>query len=227
MILPLMLLFSSLAMANTTSYEGVATVKGKVVYTEKHQLKLDDKGAIVESETTYLDPEGKTVGILKNNYQQSLNVPDHMMDDIRKKNKHGTRLKNNKIELFNQDGDEKEETEIIENKNDKGLIVASQGLHYYLISNYEKMKTEQKFLLKFLIPGRLDSYKFILSYKGKSKDGLDEFEVEIDNWILRMFAPSLILRYQPETKRLIYYKGLSNLSDEKGEMMSVEINYKY
>ncbi len=226
MIFPLMFLFSFLATANTTSYEGVATVKGRVVYTEKHQLKLDEKGTILESETTYQDPSGKTVGILKNNYQQSLNVPDHLMDDLRKKNKHGTRLKNGKIELFNQDGDEKEETELIQNKNDKGLIVASQGLHYYLIGNYEKMKV-QKFLLKFLIPGRLDSYKFVLSYKGKTKDGLDEFEVEIDNWILRMFAPSLILRYHPETKRLIYYKGLSNLSDEKGEMMSVEINYKY
>lgn len=216
----------SLSFAQTSKYTGVATLKGKTVYTEVHELKYDEKKNILESTTTYTDASGKVVGLLSNNYQKSLNIPDHLMNDIRKKTKHGTRLKDDKIELFSQDEGEKEETKLIEKNPKKGLTVASQGLHYYLITHYDEMKVKN-FLLNFLIPGKLDSYKFILSYKGKDKAGLDEFEVEIDNWFLRLFAPSLTLKYDPETKHLIYYKGLSNLSDENGEMMSVEINYKY
>ena len=212
--------------ANLTSYEGVAKVKGKVVYTEKHQLKYDDKNKLFETETIYADPTGQTVGVLKNNYTLSLTVPDHTMDDLRSKNKHGTRLKNDKIELFNQDNGEDEETKKITAKSDDRLIVASQGLHYYLVANYEEVKKKKKVPLLFLIPGRLDSYEFVLKYKG-IKNEVDEFEVEINNWFLKIFAPSLILHYEPKTKHLVYYKGLSNLKNEKGEMMSVEINYKY
>jgi vacuolar-type H+-ATPase subunit F/Vma7 len=211
--------------ATTLTYEGVAKIKGKVVYTEKHEIKYDNK-KLIETETTYSDSAGKTVGVLKNNYELSLTVPDHTMDDIRSNNKHGTRLKGNQIELFNQDAGKEEETKKIENKSDDGLIVASQGLHYYLVENYEELKKKKVVPLLFLIPGRLDSYEFVLKYKGL-KNEVDEFEVEINNWFLKLFAPSLILNYDPKTKQLVYYKGLSNLKNEKGEMMSVEINYKY
>ncbi len=222
----LLLILSFSCFAETLTYEGVATIKGKTIYIEKHRVELNSKGQVLESETKYTDPSGTLLGVLKNDYRKVINIPDHEMHDIRKKTKHGTRLKGEQIELFSQDEGEKEETKVIKNKVDKGLIVASQGLHYYLISHFEEMKVK-KFPLKFLIPGKLDSYTFILSYLGKTKDGLDEFEVEIDNWFLRLFAPSLILKYHPDTKHLIYYKGLSNLASEKGEMMSVEINYSY
>ena len=219
-------LISFSVQAEVFKYEGIATIKGKTVYTEKHEYTTNEKGEVVESKTLYLGVNGETVGDLKNDYRPSLSLPEHRMEDNRRKNYHGVRYIDGKIQLFNQNKNEKEETEFIENNPKKGLMVASQGLHYYVVSNFEKMKVKD-FTLQFLIPGRLDSYRFVWNYLGKDKDGLEEFEVKIDNWILRMFAPSLLMKYHPETKRLIYYKGLSNIEDDKGEMMNVEINYKY
>lgn len=212
--------------AATFKYEGEAKIKGKLVYTEKHQYTTGANGEVLESEAQYLDANGVLIGEVKNDHRSSLSVPAHTMKDIRKKNKHGVRYQVGEIELFTQDDGEKEKFSKIKNDPKKGLMVASQGLHYYVVANFEKMKVKD-FPLQFLIPGRLDSYRFVWSYMGKNKDGQEEFEVEIDNWFLKLFAPKLKLQYNAETKRLVYYKGLSNISDDKGEMMNVEITYKY
>ena len=79
----------------------------------------------------------------------------------------------------------------------------------------------------FLTPGNLDYYNFLLNYIGVNKKGLVELDIKISNFILRMFVSKLELQYEPKTKRLIQYKGLSNLSDDNDKMQAVTIKYKY
>jgi hypothetical protein len=90
----------------------------------------------------------------------------------------------------------------------------------------EEIISAKKLDLLFLIPGRLDAYNFYLKVKKSSSETV-EFDIEIDNWFLRMFAPKLELVYDRKKGRLLLYKGLSNLTDENKKMMNVEISYKY
>lgn len=225
-LLTFMLILTGLAYGETQVYEGEARLEGKIVYIEKHSSVWAD-GKVKSSVTEYISPDGKPLATLTNDYSKSLNIPAHTMIDHFHKNKHGVRYQNDKIVMFNQDDGEKEETEKIEPDDFKGkLMVAGQGLHYYFINHTEDIISKGKLDIRFIIPGRLDSYNFFLKMKKTSSD-IAEFEIEIDNWFLRMFAPKLELVYDRKKGRLLRYKGLSNIRDKNKEIMKVDITYKY
>jgi hypothetical protein len=220
------LLFSALAYGETQVYQGQASKDGKIVYLEKHIVEFQDK-KVVRSVTEYSDPSGKVLGILKNSYQKSLNAPEHEMSDPIHKNNHGVRYEGDKLIMFNKDAGSSEETSVLDKKDGKGkLVVGGQGLHYYLTGNMEDVIKRGKVDLKFLIPGRLDAYNFYLKVMKVEEDKV-HFDIEIDNWFLKLFAPKLKLIYSRKNPRLIKYSGLSNITDSNKKMMNVEIEYKY
>lgn len=217
---------NSIAYGDTQVYRGEAKLKGKLVYNELHTI-IQENGKIISSETVYTNPKGDIIARLTNSYSQSLNLPEHTMQDIRHKNIHGLKYLNGSPVMFNQDDKESEETKKIEMKDYKGkLVVGGQGLHYYLVSNFETVVKNKTLKLKFIIPGRLDAYDFYLKFIGQS-EGKVIFEVEIDNWFLKLFAPKLNMVYDAKLKRLLSYSGLSNIRTEDKEMMNVDIDYIY
>lgn len=224
-VLYLICFFPFMLYAKTQVYSGEATSDGKFVYREIHTIDLDG-GKVKTSETVYTDSQNKIIGRLKNDYEKSLSVPEHLMEDLLHKSKHGVRYKGNLPVMFNQEED-KEETKTIDPDAFKGkLLVGGQGLHYYIVENLEKILKDGKVDLKFLVPGRLDAYDFYLKVVKRDTERV-EIEIEIDNWFLRLFAPKLRLIYGTKSKRLLHYSGLSNIRNEKKEIMNVKINYTY
>jgi hypothetical protein len=221
-----LIFFHHFANGDTQLYKGVAKLKGKLVYSESHTINLEN-GKIKSSETVYTDPEGNILARLTNDYSKSISLPEHLMQDIRHKNKHGLRYLQNTPVMFNQDDKEEEESKKIKPSDYKGqLLVGGQGLHYYLITNFEDVLKKETLKLKFVIPGRLDVYDFYLKVVSKSPEKV-VFEVEIDNWFLKLFAPKLKMIYDPMKKRLLSYSGLSNIRTQEKEMMNVDIEYLY
>lgn len=216
--------FTFFVYAGTQVYTGEARTDGKVVYREKHSVEWNND-LPVSSLTIYEDPSGKPIGRLRNTYTKNLNAPEHVMDDLIHGSQHGVRYMNDKLIMFSKSEDEKEETKKID-EEDKKLIVGGQGFHYYLVTHLEEVIKKGKLDLLFLIPGRLDAYDFYLKVKEKTETKVT-FEIEIDNWFLRLFAPKLVLEYDRNNKRLLKYRGLSNLKNDKNEMMNVEITYNY
>lgn len=220
------LIFPILAYSEAQVYRGEAKVDGKKVYEEIHTVEMEGKN-ILSSLTEYKSPSGKLLGVLKNDYAKSLNAPVHTMDDPVHKNKHGLRYDGDTLVLFNQDNGENEETKKLDKDDLKGkLVVGGQGLHYYLVSNLEEVIKKGELDLKFLIPGRLDAYNFYLKIVKKTEEQV-HIEIEIDNWLLKLFAPKLKLVYERKKGRLLKYSGLSNITDEKKKMMNVDIEYFY
>lgn len=219
-------LLSSLVYGETQVYSGTATLKGKKVYEEKHRVEIVDN-KVINSLTEYYGPGGELLGVLKNNYANSLSAPEHEMKDLVHKTQHGVRYMGNVLVMYNINDEGKEETESLDvNQLENKLVVGGQGLHYYLVTNMEEVIKKKKLDLKFLIPGRLDAYNFYLKVI-KSEQDLVTFEIEIDNWLLKLFAPKLKLVYSRITPRLLKYSGLSNITDKKKDMMNVEIIYNY
>jgi len=219
-----MIMTWSLAYGTTQVYEAEAFHDGKLVYLENHDFELEgDK--IIKSTTHYKDKNGKILAIFKNDYSKSLNAPENEMDDLFHKKKSGVRYLNGKLLMFSHEYGKKEESKAVKEYKGK-LTVGGQGLHYYLVTHLEEVIKKGKLELKFLIPGRLDEYDFYLKVT-KTEPTLVSFEIEIDNWFLRLFAPKLKLLYDRQKKRLLQYEGLSNLKNEKGDMMNVQIKYKY
>jgi hypothetical protein len=219
-------LFLAGAHAATLVYRGEARVGGDLVYRELHSVTTDDVGQVLRSETVYADPAGAELGRLVNDYRTALPLPEHAMEDRRARNRHGVRYERGRPVMFNRDGDAEETKALNPADYPAAVLVGGQGLHYYLVANLEAVVTKRELPLKFVIPGRLDVYDFHLRVTAATLERVD-FEIEIDNWLLKLFAPKLALSYDRKLRRLQTYRGLSNLLDARKKMMNVEIKYRY
>jgi hypothetical protein len=210
------------------SYQGTAKENGALVYVEKHQLTFDDQNNILEATTSYVSPEGKVMGVMKSNFRKSLNLPDHVYRDERTQGQYGIRRENGRIVLFNQDAGKPEATKVLEEEKDqKRLQVGCQGLNYYLRGKINEMKDIKSLPVLLMIPGDLDSYQFKLDFVRENPDQTVDFKIKIENWFLRLFAPTLEFKFDPKVSRIVWYKGISNIKSDAGKNMNVEIEYQY
>jgi hypothetical protein len=215
------------ASTSVEKYQGVAKKDGKVSYIEKHTTTFGENGKVLKAETDYVAENGEMLGQISSDFTTNLTAPAHTFTDARSGEKHGIRYEDDKIVLFLQEKGEKEQTKKLSEDIAKGgIIVGCQGLHYYLRENFDSFLAKKEIPVKMLIPGKLDYYSFLMKYVGE-KDGLVEINVEIDSFFLRMFAPSLTIKYDKKTKHLMSYEGLSNILDSGGDIQNVQIKYSY
>ncbi len=211
------------------AYEGVATnTKGKVLYIEKHKAELSAEGKIVRATTNYVRGNGELIGVMKSDFRESVTAPNYLFRDLRNGSEHGIRLTGKEIILFKRDknGQEQEKTYIKSEFDEGVLLVGCQGLHYYLIDHLDEVRRKVNIPIKFLIPGKLDYYSFIMTYQGEN-NGIVKLKIKVSNIFLRLFVPVLDVLYRKSDRKLLRYFGVSNLLDDEGKLQKVSIEYKY
>lgn len=227
--------FITAAQTTKSTYTGDARdSSGTLVYREKHDALFSKEGAVLEVTTDYLLPDGEKIGTLYSDFKKQLATPEHIFKDLRDGSSYGLEIKDEKYILWRQEkGKDKknpqprEEKEINRSDFSKDtLIVTSQGLHYYIVANLDRLKEKKESAIKYLIPGKLDYYSFTLKLTKETDDAL-YFTVGIDSFVLRMFMSDIDLKYNKKDRHLISYSGLSNLSDADGKPMSVNLEYTY
>lgn len=223
------LFLSFSAEARIEKYTGVANHDGKVAYIEKHQVTYDDaSGKVLSAVTEYRSEKDALIATLKTDFSKSLTSPDHVFTDLRDGSVHGVRNVGNKKILFKQDkGKEEKTSELDADPKMDEVTFGCQGLNYYVLANTAKIEIGKSVPIVFLIPGKLDSYNFELEYMKKNPDGILEIEIEIHSFFLKLFAPKLYVKYDLNKKHIVWYKGISNVPDDKGDTQKVEIDYTY
>ena len=227
-VLPGIALFLSLhlsAAEKTSLYTGVATKDGKTVYIEKHEVVENEKGDVLRAKTTYSTLEDKVIATLTSDFSQSITNAEHEMHDLRTERRYGVRWENGQAYMWDKKTDKKEEREDIgKDFADGKLVIGGQGLHYHMRSRLNEF-AKKEVAIAILIPGKLDWYSFLVVPAGEEKGRL-KFVMKTQSALLRLFAPKLEVWYSPEGK-LMRYRGLSNLPDDKGNNQNVEITYTY
>lgn len=214
--------------AHTVVFSGEARSGSRLVYTEQHEVQVDDNGRILGARTRYLSASGRAIAELESNFRESLTVPEHRITDYRTGNVQGLRREKGRLVLFDRDPGEPERTRIISESDGAGrILVACQGLNYYLLGNPVAFDRSGQLPLRFLIPGKLDYFDFTLEKVRETEDGRVDYEIAIQNWFLRLFAPKLYVTYDRVAKRIVKYRGLSNITDENGQPQNVTIDYTY
>ena len=212
--------------AEILRFTSEAFSKGRIVYREKHEAEYRS-GRIARAKTDYISESGETLAYIESFFNDSLTAPAPVFGDFRFSHRPGARFEAGDVILFTvREGGEEETRNVGKDFGSSVLMVGCQGFFYYLQENYQVLKERGKIPLKLLITGNLDIYDFEMELKDE-KDGIAYINIHISNWFLRLFAPKLELRYDIAGKKLLYYKGLSNILDEKRKLQTVEIFYKY
>ncbi len=213
-------------------YEGTAKdLDGKLVYREIHEVTYESappSGRVLSARTRYVNPDGTVRAELDSEFTGPSFLPAYTFKDHKLGVLEGVRLEagSSSLAVFHQGKSKK-----IDFQPD---WVGGQGFHYFSRASLEKIAGGEKRLLEFLIPSRLENFSFQIrkgeeSQTEKRRPDQRQIDVvlEVQNWILRLFAPKIIATYDMDSRRLLRYLGPSNIQTDKGDVQTVRIDYQY
>lgn len=209
-------------------FSGMAKDKeGKEVYFEQHQV-VEQGDVLVSIDTRYLRPDKKTeFAYLKSSFAKHPYVPELEFYDERFNVKAWSTVEGNKVTLhkeYMKRGKKRVDTKSFEIED---RMMLSQGYHNYIVKNLDSFKVGEEFPIKFLAAKKLDYYDFRLKYHGPISEGADivKLELIIDNWLIKMFAPSIVVTYNKKTKRLLSFSGLTNIPSDGDDNQNLSMTY--
>jgi hypothetical protein len=222
-ILALVFLVTSQAAAeggHVERYDGVAkTPDGQFLYREHHEVTETD-GKPQRALTVYYDHAGKEIGRLSSNFEHSPYAPAYRFTDERTGKQESAAVSGARLELAYQGA---QKTLAVPGDQ---LLIVGQGLHHFARQNLERLARETV-TVRFAVPSRLDTYVFRIRPLTPPKPGVVRLRIEIDSWLLRQLAPHLEVDYELATRRLLQYRGVSNLEAPDGSTQKVVIRYSY
>ena len=212
------------AQANGDTFVGKAVnEKGILEYVEYHTV-IYENGNVSESQTIYYDANNNKIGELISEYSFGPQFGSYDFRDIRAQHQDGAKVAVDRIRLYRKQSPENdiEETYVAKEENQ----IVGQGFHQFIVHNLEQIAQGEVFQIQLVLPSRLDQYEFRIRKRKINGDTL-YIRLEIDNWLLRMFAPHVDAEYDLKTRHLLRYEGISNLEDASGKHKKVTITYSY
>lgn len=222
----LLLLFQSpsISHAGTQIFSGKAyNEQGGLEYIERHVITYDGD-SVVRSRTTYFDPDERVIGSLVSEYASPPRFCDYTFEDLRRQYVDGVRLESDRICLFRKtDPDAEKETTCLPRED---MQIIGQGFHHFIVAHLGAIEGGEVYHVKLALPSRMDQVGFRIR-KRRIEGSRLWIRLEVDNWVLRLFAPHIDVIYERGTRHLLRYEGISNIADASGECKPVRIDYAY
>lgn len=202
---------------------GKAYSENKIIYVEKHFPIVLKDGSYQSLKTEYFFDNGKKFADISSDFSLNQFVPNVIFKDERF----------NLLEYIKWDRASNMlliEREINNKKKSSSLEIKSasilgQGFHNFIVKNFDNiLKSEVD--VYFIITSKSDQFHFKM-YLAKKTDKEVIIKGKIDNFFLRAFVEEIELTYALPDKRLLRFKGLSNLDNNQGNSQNVDILYEY
>jgi len=223
----LLLGFTALLARAEGSFYGYAydLKSGKYLYTEVHQPVFEG-GREVSSTIRYYAPDGSEIGKKTLDYRADPYVPKFRFDLPQEGYAEAITDNGQTVELLKISGKGKPEKR--KRLEREGATGADSGFNHVVQDSLGKLIKGEVLQFHFMIAGQLDSYRFRIrkigdaSFEGKPAVKLI---AEADS-LLRYVAPDLTLLYDTASKRLVEYRGVSNIHDPaNGKAYNARIVY--
>ena len=189
---------------------------GELLYQEIHQLVVASNSQPLRETVTYVNAEGNQIGRKSLDYQ-SLMAPNYTVS----------------YEL----GD-KSETVVnsgaaikVSASKQKSLPVPSNlfaidaGFHYLILSQFEQLLAGNTVTFDFLFTGRATFIE--MKIKPNRSEGQLNLNLSLSNFLLSALVKPIELTYDINTKRLLRYQGLTNITNNEGKLIVADIRYSY
>jgi hypothetical protein len=183
----------------------------KYLYTEVYE-QLYQAGQWKSGRIRFYSPDGKQIGDKTLDFSANPYIPtyrfeitaEHYVEAITSVGK--TEVKLQKI----ADGKTSDKT-----VDADATTAGDSGFHNYLVAHFDSLMKRETLTFNFIVAGNLDRYKFRAhriddgTFQGKTAV---RFIVEPDSFLRYLVSP-LQLSYDPDSKKLLEYRGISNVHD--------------
>ena len=221
------LAFASSGHAETKTFVGYGydLKSDEFRYTEHHTQTLED-GKVVDWQVKYRTPNGELLAEKWLKPGANPAVPEYELSVKTNGYVEGIRrIDDNTIELKRQKaGEDSADTKTISHD---ASACADSGFDAYLRQNWDRALSGKKLKFDFIAAGRLADYGFKAkriddtTFEGKPAV---RFEVSLASF-LGVFIDSLELTYDPDSKKLLEYRGIGNMPGDDDKVYPVRVSY--
>jgi hypothetical protein len=198
---------------------------GKYLYTEVYREEVDDNRWI-SGHTGYYAADGTRLGEKTLSFSSDRYIPVYTLDLPGAGYLEGiTRVAPDGVDMVKQSPEHGHQTATIPHSEP---MAADAGFHSFLYDHMPELLAGQTVKFRFAVAGQLDSYNFRARMTGTTQfEGKPAVLLKIDpDSLLRFLVQPLILTYDPLSRRLLEYRGISNvMNPATGKPYNARIDY--
>lgn len=195
---------------------------GALLYREEHVVRRSGD-RLLGATTTYRDAEGRPLAVLRTDFSADPYAPSYVFEDLRSGAVEEVSPGEGRVAL--RAGPRSRTVPAPEGEARR--LVAGQGLDRYVRARLDEILAGARLDVAYPIPSRLETHDLRVRALGRPDGATVWIRAEFSSWVLRLLAPSLDVEYDLATRRLVRYRGPSNLAFDGGENPLVEITYAY
>lgn len=197
----------------------------KLLYREEHKLQLLN-GKPCSRVVRYFSATDELIATKENSYYHNTAAPSFLLQDLRNNYREQAHYHNDgSLELSVQEGAAAK----IQSKRINDLpddLIVDAGFDDFIRRHWSDLEKGSSVNFNFAFAARLDLVSFRLQQKNIDKDNL-VLSMRLKSRLLAWLLDPIELTYDRHTKRLMRYRGLSNIQDISGNTYSTDIRYQY
>ena len=198
---------------------------GKYLYTEVYREEIDNDRWL-SGHTSYYDADGNKLGEKTLSFAADPYVPVYTLNLPGVGYAEGiTAVGADGVQMFKESREKGRQTATV--SRDKEMA-ADSGFHSYLYDHMAQLLAGKTLKFTFAAAGQLDSYSSRARKVGQTSfEGRPAIQLKVDpDSLLRFLVEPLILTYDPQSRQLLEYRGISNvINPATGKPYNARIAY--
>lgn len=221
-----------LATANAETTQGFSVGEAfsinseELLYSETH-CQSEDK---LHREVLYKNPDGESIAYKSLDYRNGFSTPSFKQTNFQTREETEVTVDKNIVTLSFTDANREQTQKAFEMNAFFDLpMVIDAGFDAYIRENWDSLVSGEQQQFQFPLVTRSALIKLQVSASSCSFESKNSqcFKLEMSNWLYRMLASPIELGYERSKKQLIRYRGLSNIENQSGTGLDVDIRYYY
>ncbi len=199
---------------------------GSYLYTEHHAEHYQG-GRHVFSDVSYRRG-ARTLAQKRITFRDSRVAPDYRTVDMRTGYEEGVQRSGGRVRMFAR----RSSAQALEQRQ-LGLpqpAVVDGGFDYFIRDNWDALVSGRALYVNFAVPIEMDYFQFRIERVGETiVNGrpAHRFRFRIASRFLALLAESIYVDYDKENRRLLQYRGISNINNEHGRSYRARIVFDY
>lgn len=200
---------------------------GELLYSETHCVSSDGLGR----EVSYQDTGGKLIASKVLDYSSGPYTPSFVQQNHYSNQSITVGLEDQgavSMSVIDRE-DRSASKRVLEQPAADLPVVIDAGFDVFVRQHWDELVAGNTREFQFPFAGRQSLVELRIQPLSCSYETSDEqcFRLDLSNWLLRALAKPIELGYDAENRRLTRYRGLSNIGDENGNGLQVDIHYSY